>query len=181
MPIKHAEITVVFEDGMLNSFTRLLGRENALADNDTIIISFDDDGYVCDTKDKCIIKLLLDDNGFVCDKKKEVRQIFEMGPVGFRGVFPMYFNIGEHFLLKKQLSIDGVLSSKQLFKHKMTVKVPSIYNSIYHTVLNVDAFAIVKIKSNEKTPRFLMAYDDAYFERADVIYFVNCMFKHLFI
>ena len=185
MPIKHAEITVVFEDNMMNSVNRLLGLENALAENDRIIISFDDDGYVCDTKDKCIIKLLLDDDGFVCDKKKEgAAKIFKIGPPGFQKIFPVYFNIGDHLLIKNKISNNKVLDYKRLFKHNIksttTVKVPSIYNVIYHAILNIDVFAIVKIKSNEKTPRYLLAYDDVYFERADVIYFVNCMFKHLF-
>jgi hypothetical protein len=57
------------------------------------------------------------------------------------------------------------------------IKIPSVYNCIYYKNNN-DVFAIIKIKSNEDKPRFLLAYDDEYFEKDDIIYLVNYIFSN---
>ena len=54
----------------------------------------------------------------------------------------------------------------------------SIYNMIYYNLINNnDVFAIVKIKSNEEKPRFLLEYDEECFEKDDIIYLVNYIFS----
>jgi hypothetical protein len=42
---------------------------------------------------------------------------------------------------------------------------------------DIDVLSIVKLKSNEEKPRFLLAYDDEYFEKDNIIYFVNSIFS----
>ena len=72
------------------------------------------------------------------------------------------------------------LNSKPIFannkKHTTTKKVSSVYNSIFERGNN-EFLAIVKIKSSEEKPRYLLAYDDTYFEKEHIIYFVNYIFS----
>ena len=56
-------------------------------------------------------------------------------------------------------------------------KEASIYNIIYSNLGEDDVLAIVKIKSSENNQRFLLAYDDEYFKKKDIIYLINYIFS----
>ncbi len=171
MPIKYAEITIIInteKETMTNYFNRLIGNENQTTDNDTIIILFDD--------------------GIICDVKKEYKNTntnIIMGTRSFKTNLPLYFGIkdtNEVFFYKTPREENGnlKLDCKPIFannkKHITTKKEPSVYNSIY-VEGNNEVLSIVKIKSSEEKPRFLLAYDDTYFKKEHIIYFVNCIFS----
>jgi hypothetical protein len=175
MPIKYAEITIIInteKETMTNYFNRLIGNENQTTDNDTIIILFDD-GIICDIKK---------------EYNTELHNPIKMGPTCLRRYFPLpaYFEIEEtnETFFSKTPTVDYNgnlrLNSKPIFannkKHITTKKEPSVYNSIY-VKGNNEVLSIVKIKSSEEKPRFLLAYDDTYFKKEHIIYFVNCIFS----
>ena len=172
MPIKYAEITIIInteKETILNYFNRLIGNENKTNDNDTIIILFDD--------------------GIICDVKKEYKNTntnIIMGPRSFKTSSPIYFEIedtNETFFSKKPtVDYNGnlKLDCKPIFannkKHTTTKKEPSSYNSIFERGNN-EVLSIVRIKSSEEKPRFLLAYNDEYFKKEHIIYFVNYIFS----
>lgn len=148
----------------------MAGNENIVNDNDTIIILFED-GSISDVKSEYV------------DKQ------FEMGPKVFHSVFPVYFNKKDKnlvFYKRPTLKPDGnlMINFNSIFKgnskYLTLTKVPSVYNAIYNSTDLGEIFAIVKNGPNEQSPRYLLAYDDCYFERSDIIYFVSCIFKDIF-
>ena len=153
MPIKYAEITIVRQESWLTYFKNLIGEENIITNNDTIIILFDD-GTVTDTTTK-------DEN-----------EQFEMGPKSVYSTYPMYFNkINKNTVfLKTPIIKDNVLKLdfKPIFKdypnYSTLKKEPSIYNAIYESN-GIDIFAVAKRTSN----RYLLAYEDSYFEKLDIV------------
>ena len=173
MPIKYAEITIIInteKESILNYFNRLLlSDENTTTDNDTIIILFDD-GIICDVKKEC--------------KNKNTNII--MGPRSFKTNVPLYFEIedtNETFFSKiPTIDCNGELrlNSKPIFansqKFLITKRESSAYNCIFKRGDN-EVFSIVKIKSSKGKPMFLLAYDDEYFKKEYIIYFINCIFS----
>jgi hypothetical protein len=170
MTIKYAEITIIInteKESILNYFNRLLlSDENTTTDNDTIIILFDD-GIICDVKKEC--------------KNKNINII--MGPRSFKTNSPIYFEIKDKTFFSKSPTFghNGLrLDCKPIFannkKHITTKKESSVYNCIFEKGNN-ELLAIVKIKSSEEKPRFLLAYDDEYFKKEHIIYFVNDIFS----
>jgi hypothetical protein len=169
MPIKYAEITIIRnlkEETIINYFNRLLGNENITNNNDTIIILFDD-STISDVKKEYI------------DKK------FKIGPIGYLSSYPIYFeieNIGKIFF-KLPTEVNGIkkLDFNPIFinnqKYSTIKKETSGFNIIYYKMIGNDVFAIVRIKSNEEKPRFLLAFDDGYFKKDDIIYLVNYIFS----
>ena len=171
MPMKYAEITIIInteKETMSNYFNRLfLGNENKASDSDTIIILFDD-GIISDVKKECTNTNII------------------MGPRSFKTNLPIYFEIEEpyeiFFSKIPTVDYDGNLrlDSKPIFannkKHITTKKEPSGYNCIFERGIN-QVLSIVKIKSSEDKPRFLLAYDDEYFKKEYIIYFINCIFS----
>jgi hypothetical protein len=182
MPIKYAEITIVRnlkEESWLSYFKNLIGDEDIITDKDTIIISFDD-GTLSDTNNK------------------PVNNQFEIGPKDYHydyPGYPIYFNKKDkNLVFLKAPVLEEVkeprnlfsymvrkLDSKNIFKDYKNCntlkKVPSIYNVIYENNGIGDIFALVKIGSKF---RYLLAYDDSYFDKTDIEYFVNCIFTDSF-
>jgi hypothetical protein len=170
MPIKYAEITIIInseKESMINYFYRLLGNENKTNDNDTIIILFDDE-TIYDVKKECT--------------NTKFHKLMEIGPNCLREM-PCYFDLKNatfFYKIPNYINDEERLNFKPIFannkKHITTKKEPSIFNSIY-CVNSIDVLAITKIKSNEEKPRFLLAYDDEYLEKNNIIYFVNYIFS----
>ena len=169
MPIKYAEIVIVRnleEEGWFNYCKRMIGNENIVYDNDTIIILFED-GTMTDTRSEYV------------DKHAK------MGPTVFQRVYPTYFNIKDKEMMfyKGPTIVNGMktLDFKPIFKNNpkfLTLsKVASIYNVIYTSIRN-ETFAIVKNNSNEKSPRYSVAYEDTHFDRSDIVYLVEYIFKN---
>jgi len=179
MPIKYAEITIVRnleKESWVSYFKNLIGEENIITNNDTIIISFDDE-TISDIKSDLV------------DKQ------FKFGPKGYRQDYPLYFKKEDKnntFFLKTP-RVERVteprnlfsytvlkLDSRPIFKdyknHSTLKKEASIYNAIYHTGVN-EVLAIVKNGNNH---RYVLAYDDDYFDKSDINYFVNMLFTNSF-
>ena len=53
----------------------------------------------------------------------------------------------------------------------------NFYDKKIQDINKNDVLAIVRIKSSEENPRFLLVYDDDYFEKNDIIYFINYIFS----
>lgn len=179
MSIKYAEITIarnLQEETWLAYFKNLIGDEDIITNNDTIIISFDD--------------------GTVSDKKcNDSREKFEMGPRSCYHDYPIYFKKkGNHntVFLKRPI-LEKVTEPRNLFSYTISKldsrpifkdypnyntlkKEPSIYNAIFES-RSIDIFALVKRNSNQ----YLLAYDDSFFDKSDIEYFVNCIFTNSFI
>jgi len=181
MSIKYAEITIarnLQEETWLAYFKNLIGDEDIITNNDTIIISFDD-GTLSDTNNK------------------PVNNQFEIGPESYHYQFssyPIYFNKKDkNTVFLKAPILEEVKEPRNLFSYMVRKldsrdifkdykncntlkKEPSIYNVIYEDNTG-DIFALVKIGSNFK---YLLAYDDSYFDKLDIEYFVNCIFTDTF-
>ena len=166
MPIKYAEITIsrnLEEETWFSYFKNLIGEENIITNNDTIIISFDD-GYITDTKSVLV------------DKK------FEFGRKGYQTDFPIYFNKPEKHILFLQQPVlrngNMFMNFNDIFKDDpkfaTIIKTPSIYNTIYQ-ICGTDKqfFALAK---NGHNYRYLLAYDDSYFDKSDISYFIHTIF-----
>jgi hypothetical protein len=170
MSIKYAEIIIsrnLEEESWLSYFKNLIGEENIITNNDTIIISFDD-GTIMDTKS------VLVDKNFVFGIKK------------VPSCYPIYFNKpNKHFLFLETPHVrDGnmYMNFNDIFKDDpkfaTIIKVPSIYNTIYHCFgTSQQFFALVK---NGHNHRYLLAYDDSYFDKSDVSYFIHKLFTDSF-
>ena len=179
MPIKYGEITIIRNTEYESLFNyvsyafRLVGYETTFTDKDTIIILFDDD-TIYNTKDEYI------------DKEFKIN-------ISVNNLYPIYFDINSKditlFYKYPIEKLDGKLkldygdihknykNYENLIKNRLE---PSIYNVIYESVYKNNLFSIVKIKSNEEKPRFLVTYDDKYLDKSDIIYLVDSMFKEKF-
>jgi hypothetical protein len=171
MPIKYAEIIIIInteKESILNYFNRLLlSDENTTTDNDTIIILFDD-GTIHDVKKEYDTKL---------------HNPIKMGPRSFKTNSPIYFEFKDKTFFSKSptLGHNGLkLDFKPIFansqKFLTSKKESSCYNCIFKKGNN-ELLAIARQKSSSAKPRFLLAYDDEYFEKEHIIYFVNDIFS----
>lgn len=172
MTIKYAEITIIRnleQETIFRAMSRYIGYENITNDNDTIIIIFDDD-TICDTKDEYI------------DKKYKFSILYHDYN------FPIYFELNKEITLfyrrpseennKKKLNFKPIF--RPYYKYNNVIIEASEYNLIYEDIFKKEILAIVRIKSNEEKPRFLLAYDDKLLDRTSIIYLIDCIFKHKF-
>jgi hypothetical protein len=179
MPIKYAEITILFDTKNEGLFTNLkrnwLGYETICEENSDIIISFDDGTLSC-----------------VKDEFKDCNFKFF---VGISNLLPMHFKrdkrenekyINVYFARKPEKKADDNLhlNFNKIFSSEIRKKsktVGSCFNCIYYCNVGSEKkeiFSILKLYSNEDKPRFLLAYDSDEFNRDEVIYIVNCIFKN---
>ena len=162
MPIKYAEITIVRKESWITYFKNLIGNENIITKNDTIIILFDD-GTVTDTVEY-----------------KDANIRFEMGPKSVYSAYPMYFDkINKNTVFLKTPRVEKnvlKLDFKPIFKdypnYTTLKKEPSIYNAIYESN-DIDIFAVAKRSSN----LYLLAYEDSYFDKLDIVNLFFNLFK----
>lgn len=173
MTIKHAEVTIIRnleEETFVQYYIvrTLFNQEGEFTDNDTIIMLFDD-FTIYDSKNEI---------------KTKNKIIFNETEVNG---FPIYFdyesnntNITAFYKYptetegKQSLNMKPFIHNYRQAKH-VTLE-PSFYNLMYECD-GKDIFGIVKIKSNEDKPRFIVAYDDMYFEKNDIIFLTDCMLK----
>lgn len=169
MPIKYAEITISInleQQSWLSYIQNLIGEENIITENDTIIISFDD-GTITDTKSAFVDKQFsfgfknFKTNYPIWLKKSDSKaMLFLKGPT-FKNGF-MYMNFNNIF--------------KDEPKYATIKKMPSIYNTIYYS-LNKELFSLIKNGNNQC---YLLAYDDDYFDKSDINYLIHTIFTNTF-
>jgi hypothetical protein len=171
MPIKYAELNIIRnleEESMFSYLKRIMGNENNVSDDDTLIISFDNDDIVCDVK------------------KEYVDKQYEFGLSIYHSSFPNWFDTNKQnnnfFILKQPNFVNGnrTLNFKNIFnknkKFLASKQYSSVFNGIY-TYNGDEVFSIVKNSLNDIKPIYLIAYDDIYFERSDVVYLVSQTFR----
>jgi hypothetical protein len=174
MNIKYGEISVIQntnEESFISYIGRKLGCENSFTNKDEIIILFEDE-TIYNTKD------IQNNNSF------------KFSSVSLSSGFPIYFDINKQtpaFYKKpiKDAFDKSYLNFTTIFKNYSKYKSykdsnkldVSRYNIIYEKLDNNDIFSIVKIKSNEEKPRFILAYDSNYFDKNDIIYLIDCILK----
>jgi hypothetical protein len=81
----------------------------------------------------------------------------------------------------KQLSFTNIFKDYKCFKN--TNKEASVYNCIYYCHFlggKKEVFSVLKIKSNEEKPRYLIAYDESILSINDISYIINCIFRNKF-
>jgi len=171
MSMKYAEITIIRnlkEETIVRAIQRYLGYENITNELDTIITHFDDNS-IYDIKDEYI------------DKK------LKFGVKVYNNNFPIYFDVNEHtlfFRTPNKVNDKKTINFKEVFKnfnkYNNSNLEASNYNVIYEDVHKKEILSIVKIKSNEEKPRFLLAYDDSIIDRKTVIYLIDSIFKDKF-
>lgn len=172
MPIQYGEIIINVEnETVYNYFNKIIGNDITFDKKDIIIISFNDGTNIQSTN-------------------LTTSNTFDMGIIGFNSILPLYFSIGPTlFLIQTPVYENRVKSMdfKPIFSKYpdyLTIeKIASMYNVIYQ-INKVDVFAIIKISSssnnNNNNHRFLLAYDDSYFKRAEIAHFIEHIFKDNF-
>lgn len=180
MSIKYGEITIIRDlenETYGNYFARVFGYEPSISNENTDkIILLLEDGTISEieTNIKC--------NNI---KFNHVLSICGM-------IYPSYIEIKNHkktIFYKKSEVIDGEqrLSFTAIFSNytnfKNTNKEGSCYNCIYYMHSypdKKDVFSILKVKSNEAKPRYIIAYDETVLSLSDVYYLINCTFRNKF-
>lgn len=169
MTIKYADVTVirnVEEESIFRIIERYFGYENYANNSDTIIIQFDD-GSIYDTRHDYINKM------------------FAFGILGHISQFPLYFDTTKGTTLyykepyeengERQIKVHSILKNYSQFKKQPSQS--SSFNVVYEDINKKEKFAILKIVSSEEKPRYIVAYDDTLFDKFDIIYLVDYMFK----
>lgn len=179
MSIKYAEITVIFDTVNEGLFTNLKRNwfkwETFCDDESNIIISFNDGTISCvkdDFKD-CNFK-------FFAGISRHLPMHFERYKTENEKYRSVYFAKNPEKKEDGNLHLDftKIFSSEMTKKYKMDA---SCFNCVYYCHNGSETkniFSILKIYSNEDKPRFIMAYDSDEFNRDEVIYLVNCIFKN---
>ncbi|MEB3214326.1 MAG: hypothetical protein VKL39_23455 [Leptolyngbyaceae bacterium] len=79
-----------------------------------------------------------------------------------------------------QKTLDFKKIMKNCKKYNTASREASIYNIIYETHDKKEILAIIKLKSNEEKPRFILAYDETILDRSYIIYLTDFIFKRKF-
>ena len=154
----------ITEEPIYGTLFRYLGYEYWVEKQDTILIIFDDDDSICDTKNEYI------DKHYIFDKTEHV--------------YPLHFKTDKiELFYKTPIELNGrkSINFKPIFKNCTKIKhkiwEDSIFNMIYQDIDMNEVFSLIKIKSNEEKPRYLMAYDETIFCKSDIIYLIENMFR----
>lgn len=173
--MRYGEITIIRnleEENVFKTMFRYFGYESIFNPNDTII--------------------LLLENDIIYDVTNEYSNtIYSFGSSNLtNNLFPMYFKKNDTKLgvynktafYREPKTLNGIkqLAFGQIFKdyikyNKDNVE-SSVYNVIYEDVNKNTMFSILKFKCNEDCPRFMLAYDETYFDNLEL----DCLINHIF-
>lgn len=175
MTIKYADITIIInieEEGIFSTLVRYIGGENTVSDKDNIIIEFDD-GTICDTRDEYI------------DKKYKFEELYHLS------IYPIITFVPANVQTEgntMKLYYNNTLNFSKIFKNHKKWKNyqdsklfdSSRYDMIYENINKKEILSILRLKSNADKPRFIIAYDSNILDKSNLIYLVDCIFKHKF-
>lgn len=175
MTVIYADVTVILEESLFRSLAHFTGwYDFHITEDDMIIVMFEGDDYPYDTKSEY--------------KKRTLEHRFSFSEPK-SGCFPLWFETDKErkqtFWLKHhRVNEDGKqsLDVTELFRQKMASLKASGHNAIYHSLSEggKDLFGVVKVNSSAKKPRFVVAFDNAYFDKLDVVYLVHCLFTETY-
>lgn len=172
MGIKYAEITIIRDlenESYSNYLKRLIGFEPYIEnDNSQIIILFDDKN-ICDVKNEYIVKNI----EFSASINSILPHFIKISKTD-RIIF--YKNPETNFEGKLRLNFNNIFKNYNNFNSYK--RIPSYFNCIYEIIGHGEIFAICKIQSNEEKPRYILAYDEYYFDRSDIIYLIYSIFNN---
>jgi|LauGreSuBDMM15SN_2_FD.fasta_scaffold04372_2 hypothetical protein len=168
MSILYAEVSVIQEETLFRTMFRLTGYECAITDEDTVIMTFDNDEFPYDTRVEF-------------SKRKKTFSFSEPK----KDNFPLWFEtdkerINTVWLKQSVVNADGIeqLDCTEMFKDYQKTNNSlerSAFNAIYYSMSDgKDLFGIIKIKSSPSKPRFIVGYNRRYFDKSDVVYLVHC-------
>lgn len=153
----------IIEEPIYGTLFRYLGYEYWVEKQDTILIIFDDD-TICDTKNEYI------DKHYKFDKTENVY------PLHFKtDKIELFYKIPIDLNGRKSINFKPIFKNCTKIKHKMLED--SIFNMIYQDIGMNEVLSLIKIKSNEEKPRYLMAYDEKIFCKSDIIYLIENIFR----
>jgi hypothetical protein len=100
-------------------------------------------------------------------------------------MYPTFFNKKDDellFFLKYPNFVNGLitLSFKKIFNKNPKFLISKQYCSEYNVIYKCngdEVFSIVKNSFNDIKPIYLIAYDDKYFKKSDIIYLVMRTFR----
>lgn len=178
MSIKYGDLTVVYDkEEQPDIFTSLLMwfTEEALPHPKAKYIFLFDDGEICEADDKLDYKYNFLDSAL------------SVIPVYFEKTINPTENINSkqiYFRKKNDSENPNCLSGfDQLFslysKYDCSANIKSDYNGIYYchkSNSKKDVFGLIRIKSNERMPRFQFAYDSDEFTREEIVYLIRRIF-----
>jgi hypothetical protein len=178
MTIKFGELTIIHDNDndnfdIFSTLKLLFGRELDKTENSKAVLLFED-GLICEIdKDK------IEDFNF-----KFIEDEYS--------TFPFYFKKNKedkhhiYFKRKPKIREDGTLglNFNNLFrsynKFIKNMLMPSKFNVIYYSNKiegEKELFGIIRAKSSETMPRFLIAYESEEFTKEEIKYIINYIFS----
>lgn len=182
MPIKYGEITIMHnkeETSVISTLLSWLSYEVEPPPKSKIVLLFED-GEICDVNDT-----LKDFNFIFTTSVISINPVFFEKKTTNKECNNVYFH---KTLIKNDKgyeSLDFYPLFSQYTKYDFSKCVPSSYNNIYYhlkcrsTTFKPEVFGIIRIKSSETMPRFIVAYDCDEFTREEVIYLINYILNPL--
>lgn len=172
MTINYSEITIIKNiDSFLQTAARCLDLETSCYDSDIIIIQFND--------------IIVDINHEHIDNEHfKFSESYNL--LGIRYVILNQFYFKGNLIKRRR---PKIIDSRRIMdthiirnEDKYNVyKLGSMYNMVFEDINKQEVFTIIKLQSNNIKPRFMLAYDDDVFDKSDVIYLVEKIFKQSFV
>jgi len=181
MTITYAEITIirnVNQETVFETMSRYFGYEPYVSSKDDIILLFDDT-TICNTKECSSNRKFIFTNHNEHIKSVPHTILFTNSKKSNCDINITLTYKKSHLDSLGQAYLNFNPIFKNSVKYNHANKTASSFNCIYVDPAKVQKLAIVKLKSNEEKPRFMVAYDDALFEKVDIMYLVDSMFKNL--
>lgn len=177
--MKYAEITIIKKQrkpSFFDYFIHIFPQNDIITNEDLIIVLFGDDNSVYEVKS-------------IINNKK-----YKFAIKGYNHNYPIYFSKDKDTFFFEELhkNSENIKQISHMFKENPNIinykMDASIHNMIYYNLKynqetnknRTDVFSIVKIKSNKDKPRYVLAYDEMYFDNNDVLYLVDGIFRDKF-
>ena len=180
--MQYGEISIIRnleEETIFNKITNYFGIEPTFKDTDTIILTLENE------PDK-----------YYEIKNEYINKQYTFGPINLDNTLPRYFinnttnklafYIKPH-IVNSQPSLDFRQALKNNTKYNETSKSANIfcssrYNMIYSYSYSSahSIFSLIKFNNTEEHPRFLVVYDNTYFDTSNLIDVLYCMFRDKF-
>ncbi len=181
MPIKYGELTIIHDKdsfGILMNLNLWMGNELFVNDKSKLLFIFDDD------KDE----IFESDNIYDYNYEFDENTYGEKMPFSFNknndvdkeyGYKRTYLRKAT-FMEKEKIRIDMRPLFSSCKKYNISKGEGSMYNCAYYyfNPTQIDIFGLMKIKSNEHSPRFVFAYDSNRFTKEEIVYLIKKLLNY---